>query len=307
MSSAPGPTQQQLLEAMAGNTVIYVRNVFRVLLNSEPDASVIESCANAILAGLNPMEFFKNVATFDEYRTASTKMEYKGGVFDSMANHDFVADPRFAAAMNAAITDFERLHGTHPAWNFHVLLWVATQAMRLPGDLVQCGVFNGTDAAAIVQYTNFGASTNKRFFLLDTFVGVPEDQWTPTERERRADSAQWLYKAAGDRYPSVVERFRAYPNVRVIQGAVPDTLEQVDSAAVAALFLDMNCAAPEAAAMEYFWDRIVPGGMIFSDDYGHSMRGVFHYEQKLAFDTFAASVGLEVLSLPTGQGLLVKT
>jgi hypothetical protein len=151
-----------------------------------------------------------------------------------------------------------------------------------------------------------GPVPKKRFFLLDTFVGVPEGQWTPTERARGADSAQWLYKQVGDRYASVVERFRAYPNVHVIRGEVPGTLVQVDSPTIAALFLDMNCAAPEAAAMEFFWDRIVPGGVIFSDDYGHSMGGMHHYEQKVAFDTFAASRGLEVLALPTGQALLVK-
>jgi hypothetical protein len=233
-------------------------------------------------------------------------MKYRSPLPDSLANHDFVADPRFVGAMGAAITDFERLHGTHPEWNFHVLLWVAAQAIRLPGDLVQCGVFNGTDAAAIVRYTNFGARADKHFYLLDTFVGVPEGQWTPTERARGADAAQWLYKEVGDRYPSLVERFRAYPNVRVIRGAVPETLGQVDSSAIAALFLDMNAAAPEAAAMEYFWDRIVPGGVIFSDDYGHSAGGNNYYESKLAFDAFAASRDLEVLGLPTGQGLLVK-
>jgi hypothetical protein len=58
MSNDMGLTQQELLEAIARNTVIYARNVFRTFLGAEPQASVIENCANLILAGkLNPLSF----------------------------------------------------------------------------------------------------------------------------------------------------------------------------------------------------------------------------------------------------------
>lgn len=250
------------------------------------------SYVDSMLKGANPADV--------------TRARYVSPLVESETNHDFEAAPRFMDAMDFAIGGLEAEFGTHPSWNFHVLLWVASQAMRLPGDIVQCGVLGGTDAAAIVRYTNFAARTDKTFYLLDTFTGVPEELWTPHEIAIGAASAQWLYKQLGDLYASVVERFRSYPNVRVIQGKVPDTLAQVDAAQISVLFLDMNCAAPEAAACEYFWDKLVPGGIIFSDDYGHSRGGGYFYQSKVAFDNFAAKVGLEVLSLPTGQALLVK-
>jgi hypothetical protein len=64
----------------------------------------------------------------------------------------------------------------------------------------------------------------------------------------------------------------------------------------------MNCVAPEIAAAEYFWDKLVPGAVVILDDYGWEA----HYEQKLAFDRFAARKGVMVLTLPTGQGLIFK-
>jgi hypothetical protein len=64
----------------------------------------------------------------------------------------------------------------------------------------------------------------------------------------------------------------------------------------------MNCAAPEIAAAEYFWDKLVPGAVIVLDDYGWKI----HYEQKEKFDRFAARKGVRVLALPTGQGLIFK-
>lgn len=70
--------------------------------------------------------------------------------------------------------------------------------------------------------------------------------------------------------------------------------------------LDMNAAYPEKAGAEYFWDRIVTGGVILSDDYGHSRPNGGVIVQKRAFDDFAESKGGEVLTLPTGHGLVVK-
>jgi predicted O-methyltransferase YrrM len=64
----------------------------------------------------------------------------------------------------------------------------------------------------------------------------------------------------------------------------------------------MNNTAPEIAAAEHLWDRLVPGGIIVLDDYGWRKQ----INQKIAFDRFADARKVNVLSLPTGQGLLIK-
>jgi hypothetical protein len=103
-------------------------------------------------------------------------------------------------------------------------------------------------------------------------------------------------------FAQVAATFAAYPNVRFIRGAVPDTLPQVAAERVAYLSIDMNCAAPEIAAGEYFWTRLSPGAVVLLDDYAYA-----GYEpQKHAWDAFARAHGTHVLALPTGQGLLVK-
>ena len=79
-------------------------------------------------------------------------------------------------------------------------------------------------------------------------------------------------------------------------------MTQVASDKIAYLSIDMNCMEPEIAAAEFFWDRMVRGGLMILDDYGWAR----HVAQKQAFDSFAAARGTTVLSLPTGQGLLLK-
>jgi O-methyltransferase len=49
---------------------------------------------------------------------------------------------------------------------------------------------------------------------------------------------------------------------------IPDTLPQVKSDRICYLSIDMNNAAPEIAAAEYFEDRMISGGIIVLDDYG---------------------------------------
>jgi hypothetical protein len=71
---------------------------------------------------------------------------------------------------------------------------------------------------------------------------------------------------------------------------------------VAFISIDMNCVLPEVAAAEHFWDRMAPGAVMLLDDYGF----VSYEEQKRGFDKFAADKGVEILALPTGQGIIIK-
>ncbi len=64
----------------------------------------------------------------------------------------------------------------------------------------------------------------------------------------------------------------------------------------------MNNAALEIAAINYFWDRLVPGAPIVLDDYGF----VTYEAQKKAFDQWATEHDINILGLPTGQGLMIK-
>jgi O-methyltransferase len=64
----------------------------------------------------------------------------------------------------------------------------------------------------------------------------------------------------------------------------------------------MNIAAPEVAALEFFWPKLSLGAIVLLDDYGWT-----HYRpQKVALDNFASQRKVEIAKLPTGQGLLIK-
>ena len=63
--------------------------------------------------------------------------------------------------------------------------------------------------------------------------------------------------------------------VEAYAGLVPEVLPSANISKLAYLSIDMNCTQPEVDALEYFWPRLVSGGV-------------------------------KVLTLPTGQGLILK-
>lgn len=205
-------------------------------------------------------------------------------------NMGFFEDARFVEAFNAnAATSIEK----SLIWRLHVLCWCAQNGLRRDGDFVECGVHRGFCSAVAARYLDFGSS-DKQWYLYDTFAGIPADQLD-------AGMASPAEYAEAGLYEACRKRFAAYRNVHVIQGRVPEVLHARAPEKVAFLHLDMNSAPAELAALEFFWERLVPGALVLLDDYG--WRG--YRAQKLAEDPFFAARGLRVMELPTGQGIVL--
>jgi len=213
-------------------------------------------------------------------------------------NCDFLNDPHFQEAYRLG-EQTGSWKGGQPLWRAYVMCWAADKASRLEGDFVECGVNRGGYSRTVMHFVDF-PKLGKTFYLLDTFRGLEDKLISDAERKRGI--AQLYGDYYQECYDAVCKTFEGLPAV-IVRGVVPQTLPRVNAAKVCYLSIDMNCAAPEIAAAEYFWDKLVPGAIIVLDDYGWEA----HYEQKVAFDRFATQKGVMVLGLPTGQGLIFKT
>lgn len=207
-------------------------------------------------------------------------------------NCDFLHRPDFQRAYAAAQ---RHESGVNIRWRMHVTQWAGHHALQVEGDFVECGVNRGFLSASVMAYLNFAAHPQRTFHLIDTYSGLVESLIT----EEDVAAHRHPYP---DCYDFVVNAFKDYPNANVVRGAVPEILPSVNIDKVAYLSIDMNCVQPEVAALEYFWPKLSAGGVVILDDYGFSG----HEAQKRAADRFAESVGCQVLTLPTGQGLLFK-
>jgi O-methyltransferase len=212
-------------------------------------------------------------------------------------NCDFINEPKFATAYQKA-AETNPWPGFTLQWRVYIVCWFANLVKNLEGDFVECGVNTGAYSRAVIEYIDFD-KTRKTFYLFDTFEGMPEH--LVSEEEKKAGVHDYLGGHYKNVYDQVVKTFSAF-KTKIIKGIVPETLENCDAQKICYLSIDMNNVKPEIAAAEYFWDKLVSGAVVILDDYGFPA----HIFQKKAFDKFAMQKGVQILSLPTGQGIIFK-
>lgn len=218
----------------------------------------------------------------------------------------FMNDPRFMSAYQRGMDSGHIIarqddvaRDIHIEWRIHVCCWAAWHASRLPGDFVECGTNTGIMSLAVCEYVNFN-EVDKDFWLFDTYAGIPEDMVSESEMELGRLAENRMYP---DCYEKALRNFSPFPRAHLVRGRVPETLSTVSIADVSYLCIDMNIEQPEREALEYFWPKLVSGAVVVFDDYAWTP----YQAQKRSHDTFASRQGVEILTLPTGQGLLIKS
>jgi hypothetical protein len=237
------------------------------------------------------------------YAVIQVRNRYEQDGLFSVHSQAWRATPEFKAAYARGV---QAAHGADPGveWRTHIALWAARVALSARGDFFECGVNAGFLSSAIMHRLNW-SELARRFYLIDTFSGPVLEQYSPQEV---ASGRLRIAQTGLDRgaYVTDIDGIRAnfseWPSAIVVPGAVPEILHSLDPGEVAFVHIDMNCAAPDVAAFEFFWDRLSPGGIVLFDDYGY----YGHDSQREAIDAAVRLAGIEILALPTGQGLVVK-
>lgn len=194
------------------------------------------------------------------------------------------------AAFLGAFQETARTHQEKSLiWRLHVLCWAGQHARHVPGDFVECGVYEGLSALTVAKYLKL-ESSDKQLWLYDLF-----DHSTVSAGTRMPAHGPALLRR-------VTEKFSGFPNTRIMPGLIPDSFEQGLPDAISWFHLDLNNAEAETAALGRLFERLTPGGLLIFDDYGWQR----HRDQRDAADHFAHQRGHSILELPTGQGLLIK-
>ena len=202
----------------------------------------------------------------------------------------FLEDTHFAKSFGSACDGVPKLVvGPPPSieWRAHICTWAAQQALSLEGDFVECGVWYGVLSKTVCEYVNFG-STGRNFYLIDSWGAQEGSHPNPNYQE--------------DIFDLVKNRFSMYPNVHLVRGLVPKVLEQVPTTKVAYLAIDMNGSVAELAALEFFYEKMVSGGVIYLDDYGWG-----YPDLRRVVNNFLADKPESLLHFPSGNSIIVKT
>ena len=180
------------------------------------------------------------------------------------------------------------------------VLWsMARNTSNLPGDTAECGVLDGASSYLICSARATCASAEHHAF--DSFEGLS----APRSEDRPSSNVAFEW-ASGDLSVPLEEamhKLGRFDNIRYYKGWIPSRFEEVSARWFSFVHVDVDLYQPTKDSLEFFYPRLVPGGILLCDDYGyHTCPGA-----RQAFDEFAATTPEQtVVHLPTGQGFIVK-
>lgn len=172
------------------------------------------------------------------------------------------------------MTSPERIHSVCESINY-----IAKN--RIPGDIVECGVWKGGSMMAIAMTLLKQQDTSRELWLFDTFEGMS----APTKKDISAygkSAFEMLKKSSKNEqesvgcYSSLDEVKQAvysigYPKgkIRFIKGKVEDTIPQSVPQKIALLRLDTDWYESTHHELVHLFPLLSPGGVIIIDDYGY--------------------------------------
>lgn len=225
---------------------------------------------------------------------------YRDGLWTDHT-HEFVSDPCFDKAYQRGLKGMGSEQQAQGPWRVHTATWAAKQAMRLEGDFVECGVFLGFTSSIIMTFLDWNEMAGeRRFFLVDNFEGIVSTQLS-SEEMSLGRQTQYGSKYSGT-YEKAKRNLSEFRNTVIVRGNVPEVLPEVATTDVSYLHLDMNAAIPEVAALRYFWNKMKLGAIVLMDDYAYAG----HQPQQRAINNLGKELGFTPLTLPTGQGIIIR-
>ncbi|GAB4204363.1 MAG: hypothetical protein OHK0022_29450 [Roseiflexaceae bacterium] len=143
-------------------------------------------------------------------------------------------------------------------------------AMGLPGDIVECGVWNGGASAMMAATHLHGRGTASRtFWLYDSFEGLPP----PSDKDGAATQAAffegWCVGDTGKARRALAMAGLPEERQRIVKGWFQDTLPHAPVEQIALLHVDADWYDSVMLALRTFYDRVTPGGVIVLNDYGY--------------------------------------
>ena len=164
---------------------------------------------------------------------------------------------------------------------------VAKGCCVLPGEMAEVGVFQGGSAKLLCEIKG-----DKALHLFDTFEGLP-----PAAAEDKSVHRPSQYACSLE---SVSAYLREYDNVHFYPGLFPDSAAEVPEQKYCFAHFDVDLYEGTLACLDYFYPRMVTGGVMVSHDYS-LLAGV-----RQAFDEFFANRVEKPIEQPSTQCMIIK-
>jgi len=171
---------------------------------------------------------------------------------------------------------------------------------RIPGSIVECGVWRGGSMMAAALTLIEEADRERELYLYDTFDGMtqPNDdhdqsfdnKLASAQLRDRVHGAGVLCKASLEDVKQNVSS-TGYPSAKThyVRGKVESTIPEVVPKSISVLRLDTDWYESTRHELQFLFPLISPGGLLIIDDYGHwkgARKACDEYFEQLPFKPF---------------------
>jgi O-methyltransferase len=208
----------------------------------------------------------------------------------------FTYAPWFASSFKEKYARFKdhTLLEEHRCYIIHQL---SQHSLHLEGDFAECGVYKGGSALLMADTLTNASVTDKQLWLFDTFAGMPamadEDPSKAVKHGTFGDTS----------LDGVREYLKEFPFAVFNPGLIPDTLYSARDRSFAFVHVDVDLYKTHLECCEFFYPRMVKGGIMLFDDYGHYL---FKASARSAVDEFFHDKPEPPIALHTGQCFVIK-
>lgn len=166
---------------------------------------------------------------------------------------------------------------------------------RIAGDIVECGVWRGGSMASVAKTLMQHGADHRTLWMYDTYDGMSEPTAEDVDFQGYSAESLMAQQARSDAKSvwccSPLDQVKltmaetGYPTeaIRFVEGKVEETLPDYQPDKIALLRLDTDWYESTRCELEYLFPKLVPGGVLIIDDYGHwegCRRAVDEYFQK---------------------------
>lgn len=194
--------------------------------------------------------------------------------------------------LNDVLKRFEESRGYNAHRRF-ALQQLLRLTLGIPGDTAECGVYKGCSSYIILQ-ANQHAPFSRLHHVFDSFEGLS----APSQR----DGGHWGVGDLSVGEEVARKNLSEFTGVKFYKGWIPSRFGEVADRSFSFVHIDVDLYEPTLESINFFYDRMNPGGIIVCDDYGFlTCPGA-----TAAVDEFLLDKPEKMVFLSGGGGFLIK-
>lgn len=154
-------------------------------------------------------------------------------------------------------------------------------ANKIEGAFVECGVWKGGSAMAMMYALKLLGDESRELYLYDTYSGMSEptpadisiggtkatDKFSSTKMSD--DSSDWCFSSLDEVTANVFNVGYPQEKIHFIEGKVEETIPKTVPSEIALLRLDTDWYESTKHEMIHLFPLLKKGGVLIIDDYGH--------------------------------------